>query len=259
MTHIPTALITWASSGIWRELARIHAQHGNLVITARREEKLHELQQELQEKHSISVTVIVQDLAQSDAARKIYDTVQNQWLSIDYLINNAWFGLQWLFHEQDRSTLHNMITVNMTALTHLTRLYVQQFVGRGHGKILNVSSTASFVPWPLQAVYFATKAYVQSLSNAIAYELRDTPITVTNMMPGATDTEFASSSGLEETDLFAQAVSAQHVAKDWYQAMLEGKMDVISWLPRYFKILTKLSPLLPKTLILKQMYDLQNK
>ena len=186
-----TALITGASSGIGLEFAHIHAEHGgDLVVVARRREKLEELKSDLESKHSIKVTVIIKDLTQPEAAREVYDEVKRMGLDVEYLINNAGFGGRGKFHERRWEDDLSMINLNIVALTALTRFFLPDFVARNSGRILNVSSTACFMPGPLQAVYYASKAYVTFFSNAIAEELHDTNITVTALLPGATESEF---------------------------------------------------------------------
>lgn len=168
-----TALITGASSGIGRELATIHAEHGgDLIIVARSKDKLQTLKDELEDAHGVSVTVIVSDLSDPKAPKKLYDKVKKSKQQVDILINNAGFGGQGYFHERDRDADRTMIQLNVLALTELTRYFLDDMVERGSGRILQVSSTASFMPGPLQAVYFATKAFVQSFSNALSRELQ---------------------------------------------------------------------------------------
>ncbi|MDX1284022.1 MAG: SDR family oxidoreductase, partial [Draconibacterium sp.] len=194
------ALITGASTGIGKEFANIHAEKGgDLIIVARRLEKLEELKTELEKKHSVKVLVIAKDLSLAEAPKEIYDEVKAAGIEVEYLINNAGFGGRGKFHEREWDKDLAMINLNVLALTALTRFFLPDFVKRNSGKILNVSSTASFMPGPLQAVYFATKAYVTYFSNAIAEELHDTKVTVTNLMPGATETEFAQVSGMDKT------------------------------------------------------------
>jgi len=223
------ALITGASSGIGMELAKIHAERGgDLIIVARRAQKLIDLKNELESKHKVSVTTIVKDLSVPGAAKEVFDEVRASGAQVDFLINNAGFGLRGKFHELDWSRQQQMMNLNMIALTELMHLFLPEMVGRNSGRILNNSSTASFVPGPLQAVYFATKSYVQSLTNAVAEELHDTSVTVTNLMPGATETEFAKTADLENTILFQKTVGARMVAEDGYNAMMKGKLDAQS-------------------------------
>jgi len=253
-----TALITGASSGIGKELAKIHAEKGgDLVIVARSENKLNELKKELEDNFKINVFVIQKDLTQSNAPKEVYKQIQNAGLKIDYLINNAGFGGLGKFHERELEQDVSMINLNITALTSLTHLFLQDFVKNNEGKILNVSSTASLAPGPLQAVYFATKAYVTFFSNAIAEELHETNITVTNLMPGATETQFGKVSGMDKTQLFQKTVSARSVAEDGYNAMLNGKLDIISGMPFFQKIMMAMVPLIPKKIVLKQIRKMQ--
>jgi uncharacterized protein len=253
-----TALITGASSGIGKELAVIHAESGgNLVLVARSEDKLNQLKADLENQHSITAMVIAKDLTQPDAACEIHKAVKAAGIEVDYLINNAGFGGQGKFHERKWEDDLAMINLNITALTALTRLFLPDFVKRGSGRILNVSSTASFMPGPLQAVYFATKAYVTFFSNAIAEELHDTKITVTNLMPGATETEFAKVSGMDKTELFAKTAGARHVAQDGYDGMMSGKLDVISGLTFAQKLMMGMIPFTPKKILLKQIRQMQ--
>ncbi len=252
------ALITGASSGIGREFARIHAENGgDLVITARRADKLKELKNELEQKHGVNVMVIAKDLSQSNAPKEIYDEVKNTGIEVDYLINNAGFGGRGKFHERDWNLDLTMIHLNVTALTALTRLFLPDFVQRNSGKILNVSSTASLLPGPLQAVYYATKAYVTSFSNAIAEELHDTNITITALLPGATETEFASTSGMDKTELFKNTFSAREVAQDGYEGMLSGKLNVIAGLTFGQKMMMATLPFTPKKMLLSQIRKMQ--
>jgi len=199
-----TALITGASSGIGRELARIHAERGgNLVIIARRHANLIELKKELEKKYAVKITVIAKDLSQPSAPQEIYNEVKKAGIEIDFLINNAGFGGLGKFYQRSWEQDLAMIQVNIVALTNLCRLFLPEFVKRNHGKILNVSSTASLVPGgPLQAVYYATKAFVTSFSNALFEELANTKITVTALLPGATATEFKKVANLTKTKLF---------------------------------------------------------
>lgn len=252
------ALITGASSGIGREFARIHAaKGGDLVIIARRKDKLNELKQELENKHNVKVKVIAKDLTLPEAAIEIYNEVKESGMEVDYLINNAGFGGRGYFHERPMELDLQMIQVNIVTLTTLTRLFLPDFVKRNNGKILNVSSTAALMPGPLQAVYYASKAYVLSFSNAIAQELHDTNVTVTALLPGATETEFAKTSDMSKTPLFAKTASPQSVAKAGYDAMLKGQLDVVAGLTASQKATMSMLKFMPKKLMLKQVYQMQ--
>ncbi|WMX16748.1 MULTISPECIES: SDR family oxidoreductase [unclassified Aureispira] len=252
------ALITGASSGIGKEFAFIHAEKGgDLILIARSEDKLNRLKAELEQKYSVNVKIIVKDLTETNATLDIYNEIKDDNITVDYLINNAGFGGQGKFHERAWKDDLAMIHLNIIALTSLTRYFLPDFVARNNGKILNVSSTASLLPGPLQAVYYATKAYVTSFSNAIAEELHDTNITVTALLPGATETGFADTSGMDKTDLFAQAASARSVALDGYNAMLAGKLDVISGLTFTQKMMMAAIPITPKKMLLTQIRKMQ--
>lgn len=252
------ALITGASTGIGKELAMIHAEKGgDLIIIARRKEKLNELKTDIENKHHVEVMVIAKDLGKAEAPQEIYNEVLEAGIEIDYLVNNAGFGGLGKFHERDLTQDLAMIQLNIVALTALTRLFLVDFVARNSGKILNTSSTASLMPGPLQAVYFATKAYVTSFSNAIAEELYDTNVSITNLMPGATETEFGAVSGMDKTSMFKKTASARKVAEDGYNGMIEGKLDVISGITTGQKMMFAALPFMPKKAKLTQIRKMQ--
>ena len=253
-----TALITGASAGIGRELAYLHAERGgDLVITARRKERLEQLKAELKEKYHVNVMVIAKDLSETDAPAEIYSEIKTAGVSIDYLINNAGFGGLGRFVQRDIEDEASMIKVNVIALTKLTRLFLPDFIQRGSGRILNVSSIASLVPGPIQAVYYATKAYVTSLSNALAEELKDTGVTVTALLPGPTETEFGEVSGMKNTLAFVKKASAGKVAENGYNGMLKGRLNVVSVPSISQKLMTIFIPFIPKRIILRQVHRLQ--
>lgn len=252
------ALITGASTGIGKELAHIHAEKGgDLVIVARSKDKLESLKDELEKKHKVKVHIIAKDLGNESAPKEIYNEITDSGIEIDILMNNAGFGALGKFHELDYDRQIAMINLNVTSLTALTRLFLPDFIKRNSGKILNTSSTASYMPGPLQAVYFATKAFVTFFSNALSEELSDTKITVTNLMPGATETEFGATSGMDKTEVFKKTVSARSVAEDGYNGMLKGKIDVVSGLTGYQKFMMAMVPFMPKKTLLKTMRKMQ--
>jgi len=252
------ALITGASSGIGKELARVHAERGgDLVVVARSEDKLQALKSELESAHGVTVHVLTKDLTSPDAAREVYDELKEKGLEVDFLVNNAGFGGRGKFHERAWASDLAMIQLNIVALTALTRFYLPDFVARGSGRVLNVSSTASFMPGPLQAVYYATKAYVTFFSNAVAEELHDTAVTVTALLPGATETEFARVSGMDKTDLFANTFPAREVAEDGYDGMLRGELNVVSGVTFAQKMMLATVPLMPRKMMLKQVRQMQ--
>ena len=254
------ALITGASSGIGKDLATIHAeQGGDLIIIARREEKLNALKHELEGSHDIHVQVIAKDLTASNACEDIYSEVSESGIEVKYLINNAGFGGHGKFYEQDPDYQQKMIDLNIKALTKLTRLFLPDMVERNSGRILQVASTAGFIPGPLQAVYFATKSYVLSLSQAIAEEVSDTNVTCTALCPGATDTEFIERADLENTTMInAGTESSRSVAEKGYDAMMEGKLVEIT----NFRLKLTLDwavPFLPRKMVLKTARKTQEK
>ncbi len=222
------ALITGASSGIGAELARVHAERGgDLVLLARRAERLEALKAELEGAQGITAHVIVKDLADPDAAAQVHDELASRNVAVDYLINNAGFGNGGLFHKQDWTRNEAMIQVNVLALAALTRVFVPDMVSRGDGRILNIASMAGFLPGPLQAVYYASKAFVVSFSEAIGNELSGTGVTVTALCPGPVDTEFIEQANLRKAKGFARPVSARDVAIAGYDAMLKGKPIIV--------------------------------
>jgi short-subunit dehydrogenase len=225
-----TVLITGASGGIGYELAKLFARdRHNLVLVARSSDKLAQVANELQA-HGVTVKTIALDLAQAPAPKFLFDQLQREGIAIDILVNNAGFGAFGAFAQMPEGEILGQIDLNIRALTALTRLFLPPMMQRRRGRIMNVASTAAFQPGPLMAVYYATKAYVLSFSEAIANELRDTGVTVTCFCPGATHTDFAKRAGVENSRLFKTvgAMSAEKVALDGYRAVMEGRGLAIS-------------------------------
>ena len=219
-----TALITGASSGIGRELAYLFAKDGyNLVLVARNETRLETLASELPSRHGGHTTVIVQDLADSSAAQAIVEQLTQQSIGVDVLVNNAGTQVYGEFAKESLERQLAMIQVNLTALVQLTHLLLPGMLRRGHGRILNVGSTGSFTPGPLNAVYCATKAFVLSFSEAIGAELAGSGVTVTALCPGATDTAFAARHGMQDVRLFRNAMCPVRVAEIGYRALQRGR------------------------------------
>lgn len=246
-----TALITGASTGIGADLARLHAQKGgDLVLVARRQEKLEALKNELEAANNINVTLFVQDMEKMDAAKAIFEFTESNGIQVDKLINNAGFGGHGFFHERPLDREEAMIQLNITALTSLTHYYLPGMIKRGNGSVLNVASTAGFLPGPLQAVYYATKAYVLSFSQAIAQELGNTGVTVTALCPGPVETEFARAADLDGVAAFKGAASSMSVAQCGYNAMEKGKLVAIND-PKLSLSLNWIVPLLPRKMMLK--------
>ena len=252
-----TALITGASAGIGREFARYHASKGgDLIVTARRIDALEALKTELETEHGVSVKVIALDLGDADGAAALYKAVAGQ--RIDVLINNAGFGGHGLFADRALADDLAMIDLNVKSLVSLCHMVSRDMIAHGGGKILNVSSTASYMPGPLQATYFATKAFVSSFSYALSEEMADKGVTVTALEPGYVETEFAAVADLENTALTKSGKTPASVAKIGYDAMLAGKINVINELGLAFQ-LRWLMPLMPMGLKMKFIRKMQEK
>jgi short-subunit dehydrogenase len=201
------------------------------VLVARSADKLAQVATELQAR-GVTVKTIALDLAEPPAPKFLFDQLQREGFAIDILINNAGFGAFGEFAEMPEGDIRGQIDLNITALTALTRLFLPPMVQRHSGRIMNVASTAGFQPGPLMAVYYATKAYVISFSEALANELRHSGVTVTCFCPGATHTGFAKRAGNDQSRLFKQlgAMNADKVALDGYRAVMEGRTLAISGL-----------------------------
>lgn len=231
-----TALITGASSGIGLELAKIFAENKiNLVLVARNNSKLHQLADELRTKNSINCTVIASDLSLQRSAIEVYETCQSEKININYLINNAGFGDYGSFHESDLKKQQSMIQLNITTLTELTRLFLPEMVKHKFGKILNVASTAAFIPGPNMSVYFATKAYVLSFSEAIHEELKGAGISVTALCPGPTESDFFNKAEMSEAGMVKgkKMPSSREVAEYGYKQLMAGKAVAIHGFMNY--------------------------
>jgi uncharacterized protein len=227
----PTTLITGASSGIGYELAKLFAQdHYNLVLVARSAGKLAQVADELQGQHGISAKPIALDLTAAPAPQFLFDQLQREAIAVDVLVNNAGYGKLGEFAKIPLEESLAQIQLNITALTHLTKLFLAPMLERRAGKIMNVASTAGFQPGPLMAVYYATKAYVISFSEALANELSGTGVTVTCLCPGPTDTAFQGRAGTENTMLLKKLrpMDAAAVARDGYRGLMGGRTLVIS-------------------------------
>ena len=221
-----TALITGASVGLGAEFARLFARDKyNLVLVARSGPKLAELAEELRAQHGVTIETIPLDLGFPQASQNLFEETQRSGVHVDILVNNAGYGRSGNFAELPLEESYGQIQLNVTALTLLTRLYLGPMLERRSGKIMNVASTAAFQPGPLMAVYYATKAYVLSFSEAIADELRNSGVQVTCFCPGATLTEFQKRAQTENSRLFKQLapMDAKKVAAEGYQALMAGK------------------------------------
>ena len=247
-----TALITGASSGIGAELARYHAARGgDVVLTARREAALADLKAELESAHGITAHVIALDLGDGGGADRLCDAVEALDLKIDVLINNAGFGGHGVHIDRDLAAEQAMIDLNVKALVTLTHRFGDAMARRGGGRILNVASIAGMAPGPNQAVYFATKAFVLSYSQAVDHELRGRGVTCTALAPGYVETGFAKAGNLENTTMAkAGGASAADVAKHGYDAMLAGELVTVNERRLGF-LMNWIVPFLPRRTVLK--------
>lgn len=255
----PLALVTGASAGIGRELARVLGRDHDLILSARRVDELNTLAAELKQGHGITCHVFPADLSDPAAPRALFDAVSAAGLSVDVLVNNAGFGDYGPFADADLSKLLRMVQVNVAALTELTSLFLPAMRQRGRGRILNVGSVAGFQPGPMMGVYYATKAYVNSLSEALANELKESGITVTCLCPGPTDSEFAGVAGMHVTKAFSvgHRMTARAVAEMGVQAMRRGKVVVIpGWRNR---LLIFVERFLPRSVVTRVVRWMQNK
>jgi short-subunit dehydrogenase len=226
-----TALITGASGGIGYELAKLFARDRyNLVLVARSADRLNQIAADLQTQFAITVKTFALDLSQQLSPRFLFDQLQREKVAIDILVNNAGFGAFGEFAAMPEEEVLGQIQLNITALTHLTRLFLPPMLERHSGKIMNVASTAAFQPGPLMAVYYATKAYVLSFSEALANEVAGSGVVVSCFCPGATDTGFAKRASVENSRLFKKigAMTAEAVAQDGYRGLMAGRTLVIS-------------------------------
>lgn len=252
-THMTgnTALITGASSGIGSELARLFAADGDdVVLVARREERLAELARAIEADHDVTATVVPQDLATREGPRELFEAVEERGLDVHTLVNNAGFGNYGAFDESDLDEELTMIDLNVTAVTALTKLFVGPMLDRGDGAVLNVASMAGMAPTPKQAVYSSTKAYVLSFSEALAYEFEDRGVDVTALCPGPVATEFFDREDLDESGIVDNPqADPKTVARAGYDGLQSGKRVVIP--SRRMRFLAQLKRVLPRRQVVK--------
>jgi len=247
-----TALVTGGSGGIGLEIGKVLAGKGfNLVVVARNRDALEAAAGQIEGKNTVTVHVFAADLRRRESPEAIFDFLRNENVSIDILVNNAGFGLGGEFAETELTRELEMIQVNIAALTHLTKLFLPAMIKRKSGRILNVASTAAFQPGPLMAVYYATKAYVLSFSEALAEELRNAGVTVTALCPGPTRTEFAQEAQVGNSRLFTAfgMADAADVAEFGVSAMLHGRRVAIPGIRN--KIVAQANRFAPRTLTAK--------
>jgi uncharacterized protein len=247
-----TALITGAANGIGYEFAQLFARDGySLVLVDKNEQKLADVITEFKDKFNVLVTGVTKDLSLPTSPLEIYDQMQEASIKIDVLVNNAGFGKLGFFTDSNVTSDLEMLQVNLVCLTHLTKLFLPDMVKRGEGKILNVSSTAAFQPGPLMAIYFATKSYILSFSEAIANELEGTGVTVTVLCPGPTHSAFHQTTGMAEIQIAqgTKMMDAATVAKIGYHGLMANKTVVIPGVKN--QILAKIVSFIPRSLVTK--------
>lgn len=240
------ALITGATSGIGLALARIHAaKGGHLFLVARREAELLRLQTELKTQYGVEVNYLVQDLGVPDAALKVWEKTKSMGIRIDLLINNAGFGDFGYFHQADQPRIQSMVNLNVMALTQLCRLYLPDMIEHKSGGVLNIASTAAFQPGPGMSVYFATKSYVLSFTEALHEEVNEFGIRVSALCPGPTSTQFfdaANMSGTRLTRLMPMP-GAEEVAQLGYDALTRGKaVQIYGAMNQFLVFLLRFTP-----------------
>jgi short-subunit dehydrogenase len=254
----PLALVTGASAGIGKEIARVLAADHDLILSARRADELNALAAELTAAGA-ACQVVPADLADPAAPQLLFDAVAAGGRPLDVLVNNAGFGDFGFFAAADLAKLLRMVQVNCTALTELTHRFLPGMVERKQGRVLNVGSVAGFQPGPLMAVYYATKGYVNSLSQALSNELAGTGVTVTCLCPGPTRTEFAAAAGRKEKQSFsvAQRLTARDVAEVGVAAMRRGTPVVVPGLGN--KLLIAAERVLPRGAVVRAVRWMQQK
>ena len=251
-----TALITGASSGLGADFARQLAAYGcNLILVARRAERLQELRTEISAAYAVSIGYQAMNLVTPDAPQRLYEQIQGSGQRVDVLVNNAGYGLYGQLWNQPWEQLHAMLELDMVVLTHLTRLFAAEMVARRFGYILQVASTGAFQPTPTYAAYAAAKSYVLNFGEALHYELRQTGVTCTVLCPGSTRTEFFEIAGHAVTSYErATMMDSATVARIGLNAMLRGRSSVVpGWLNAVFALG---SHLLPRQVLAAMAYRL---
>ncbi len=254
------ALITGETSGIGLELANLLARdRHDLVLVARNADRLDAVAADLRERFGGQVTTIVKDLAQPTAVEEIVVHLRRGRTAVHVLVNNAGYATYGPFAETNLQDELAMMRVNMLAVTHLTRLLLPEMLERRDGKILNLASTAAFQPGPLMAVYYATKAYVLSFSQAVAEEVRGSGVTITALCPGPTATGFQKRAAMDATRVFSgrKIMDAATVAEAGYAGMLRGKAVVIPG--RRNRVLAEANRLLPRAFVTRVVHHAQER
>ncbi|MBO5209860.1 MAG: SDR family oxidoreductase [Lachnospiraceae bacterium] len=253
-----TALITGASCGLGYEFSKIFASEGyHLVLVARSEGKLYIMKEKLEKAYGINVYVCAQDLSKQDAAMRVWEFVQEKQIAVDVLINDAGFGDFGKFANSNWEKQYDMLQVNITALTQLTHLFMKPMIERRQGKILNLASIAAFMPGPMMSVYYATKAYVLSFTEALSVELRGTGVSVTALCPGPTNTGFAKNAELGKSRLFKafENTTARSIAEYGYETLMTKQVVAVP--SRKNKLTLLAVRLLPRRLVRRFVYLVQ--
>ena len=253
-----TVLITGASGGLGAEFAKIFARCGyDLVLVARSEDKLAEIKNALESRYGVSVRVFCKDLSEKEAAREIYMFTKKNRLHIDILVNNAGFGDYGKFVSRDLQKQYEMIQVNVTALVQLTHYYMREMARNGGGRILNVASIASFQPGPLMSVYYASKAFVLSFTEALSVEMRGSGVYLTALCPGPTKTGFEERAALGRSGLFKNVKNstASEVAEYGFRKLMSGSVIAVPGALNRF--ILSLSKHAPRSVVRRAVYLIQ--
>jgi short-subunit dehydrogenase len=245
------ALITGGSVGIGAALADVFAGHGHdLILVSRKRDKLEARGRAIHDKFGVDVVCVPEDLADPQGARRLHQAVTERGLDVHYLVNNAGVGLYGKFATTDLGAELKMIQLNLTSVVDLTKRFLPAMIERRSGRILNVASTAAFVPGPWMSIYYASKAFVLSFSEAIDYELKPHGITVTTLCPGPTESEFKVHAGSQRSRLFeAFVMDAATVAHVGYDGMMKGKLVAIPGLRN--KMIPVAARLTPRAMMAK--------
>jgi short-subunit dehydrogenase len=250
------ALITGATSGIGRELAKLFAQDQyHLIIVARNQQELDEAAAEFRQQYGVEVVALAKDLFRPEAPFEVVKEVTQRGLRVEALVNNAGQGQYGEFVDTDIDRELDIIQLNIGAYVVLTKHFLREMVARGSGKILQVSSIGGELPGPFQAVYHGTKAFVTSFTEAIRQETKDTGVTITALLPGVTDTDFFNKADMNRSKLVAEGSKADpaKVAKDGYEALLAGDDKIVSGLKN--KAMVAASHLMPDEAVAANMYQ----
>lgn len=252
------ALVTGATAGIGYELAKLLAEDGyNLVIVARGQDGLETTAEEFKTVYNVQVIPFAKDLFEHKAAFEVYDFVKSRGIQIDILVNDAGQGQYGEFIHTDIDRELDIIQLNISSLVVLTKLFLKEMAARGSGKVLNVASVASKIPGPLQAVYHGTKAFVHSFTEAIRDEVKDTGVTITSLLPGATATDFFNKADMTQAKNVQDGKLADpvDVAKDGYKALMDGDDMVVSGFGN--KVQVAMSNLLPDEMVAANVHKQQ--